>query len=70
MALILIGAVILAYGQFSYRSRDTVLKIGADQCHGGNCANAAYSRLGADRGRCGRVGFLRTVESIGGSSGT
>ena len=28
-ALILIGAAILALGQFSYRSRETVLKIGA-----------------------------------------
>ena len=28
IALILIGAAILAYGQFSYRSRETVLKIG------------------------------------------
>ncbi len=28
IALILIGAGILAYGQFSYRSRETVLEIG------------------------------------------
>ena len=28
IALILVGAAILAYGQFSYRSRETVLKIG------------------------------------------
>jgi hypothetical protein len=28
ITLIIIGAAILAYGQFSYRSRETVLKIG------------------------------------------